>query len=280
MNVAKLQKLKDDRKNIVGITAYDYSTAKVIEQAGVDLILVGDSLAMVALGYRDTYVIGIDEMIVFVKAVSKGAKNSFVIGDMPFMSYNVSVEQGLENAGKMLKAGASAIKIEGANNHLIKLVTRCVQSGIPVLGHLGFTPQFMHTIGGHKIQGKTYESTLKLLEWANRLVDAGVFGIVLEMVPEESAKYITDNIPVPTLGIGAGRYCSGQILVADDILGKYTDFTPKFARRYASINDVIHNAVSQYASDVRNHNFPAENEVFFLADDELKKLKEDKHFVN
>ncbi len=280
MNIPKLQKLKDEGKKIVGITAYDYSTAKVIEQSGVDLILVGDSLAMVALGYRDTYVIGIDEMIVFVKAVSKGAKNSFVVGDMPFMSYNVSLEQGLENAGKMLKAGASAIKIEGANNHLLKLVSRCVQSGIPVLAHIGFTPQFMNTLGGYKIQGKTYESTIKLLEWANRLVDAGVFGIVLEMVPEESAKYITDNLSVPTLGIGAGRYCSGQILVSDDILGKYTDFTPKFARRYVNINEVIQKAVTDYAEDVRNCNFPSQTEIFNLSDEEYKKLKEDKYFVN
>ncbi len=280
MNIPKLQKLKDTGTKIVGITAYDYSTAKIIEQSGVDLILVGDSLAMVALGYRDTYVIGIDEMIVFVKAVSKGAKNSFVVGDMPFMSYNVSLEQGLENAGKMLKAGAQAIKIEGANNHLLKLVSRCVQSGIPVLAHLGFTPQFMNTLGGYKIQGKTYESTIKLLEWANRLVDAGAFGVVLEMVPEESAKYITDNLSVPTLGIGAGRYCSGQILVSDDILGKYTDFTPKFARRYVNINEVIQKAVTDYAADVRNLNFPSKEETFSLTEEEYQKLKEDKYFVN
>ncbi len=280
MNIPKLQKLKENGTKIVGITAYDYSTAKIIEQSGVDLILVGDSLAMVALGYRDTYVIGIDEMIVFVKAVSKGAKNSFVVGDMPFMSYNVSLEQGLENAGKMLKSGASAIKIEGANNHLLKLVSRCVQSGIPVLGHLGFTPQFMNTLGGYKIQGKTYESTIKLLEWANRLVDAGVFGIVLEMVPEESAKYITDNLSVPTLGIGAGRYCSGQILVSDDVLGKYTDFTPKFARKYANINDVVLNSISAYAKDVRDNNFPSESEIFKLPEEEYNKLREDKYFVN
>ncbi len=280
MNIPKLQKLKDTGTKIVGITAYDYSTAKIIEQSGVDLILVGDSLAMVALGYRDTYVIGIDEMIVFVKAVSKGAKNSFVVGDMPFMSYNVSLEQGLENAGKMLKAGAQAIKIEGANNHLLKLVSRCVQSGIPVLAHLGFTPQFMNTLGGYKIQGKTYESTIKLLEWANRLVDAGAFGVVLEMVPEESAKYITDNLSVPTLGIGAGRYCSGQILVSDDILGKYTDFTPKFARRYVNINEVIQKAVTDYAADVRNLNFPSKEETFSLSEEEYQKLKEDKYFVN
>lgn len=280
MNISKLQSLKDKGQKIVAITAYDYSTAQIIEQSGVDMILVGDSLAMVALGYRDTYVIGIDEMVVFVKAVSKGARNSFIVGDMPFMSYNVSLEQGLENAGKMLKAGASAIKIEGANNHLLKLVSRCVQSGIPVLGHIGFTPQFLNTLGGYKIQGKTYESTVKLLEWAQRLVDAGAFGIVLEMVPEESAKYITDNLSVPTFGIGAGRHCSGQILVADDVLGKFTDFTPKFARQYANINNIIKDAISRYADDVRTLSFPSEKEVFKLDEAEYNKLKEDKYFVN
>ncbi len=280
MSISKLQSLKNEGKKIVAITAYDYSTAQIIEQAGVDMILVGDSLAMVALGYRDTYVIGIDEMVVFVRAVSKGAKNSFIVGDMPFMSYNISLEQGLENAGKMLKAGASAIKIEGVNNHLLKLVSRCVQSGIPVLGHLGFTPQFLNTIGGYKIQGKTYESTVKLLEWAQRLVDAGVFGIVLEMVPEESAKYITDNLSVPTFGIGAGRYCSGQILVSDDVLGKFTDFTPKFARRYANLNEVIKDSVIRYANDVRTMSFPSEGEIFMLSEEEYNKLKEDKYFVS
>lgn len=280
MNIAKLQQLKEDGKKIVGITAYDYSTAKLIEEAGADLILVGDSLAMVALGYRDTYIINIDEMVVFVRAVSKGAKNSFIVGDMPFMSYNISIEQGLENATKMIKAGASAIKLEGANNFLLQLIARCTQCGIPVLGHLGFTPQFLNSIGGYKVQGKTYESTVKLLEWAQRLVDAGVFGLVLEMVPEESAKYITDNISVPTIGIGAGRYCSGQILVADDVLGKFTDFTPKFARKYANINETIKEAISQYANDVRTLNFPNETEIFKLSEDEFNKLKEDAYFVN
>lgn len=280
MNIAKLQKLKEEGKKIVGVTAYDYSTAKLIEEAGVDLILVGDSLAMVALGYRDTYIINIDEMVVFVRAVSKGAKNSFIIGDMPFMSYNISIEQGLESATKMIKAGASAIKIEGANNHLLQLIARCTQCGIPVLGHLGFTPQFLNSIGGYKVQGKTYESTLKLLEWANRLVDAGVFGIVLEMVPEESAKYITENLSVPTIGIGAGKHCSGQILVSDDILGKFTDFTPKFARKYANINETMKDAFVQYANDVRNLNFPNETEAFYLDEIEYNKLKEDPHFAN
>lgn len=280
MNIATLQNLKDEGKKIVGITAYDYSTAKLIEEAGADMILVGDSLAMVALGYRDTYIINIDEMVVFVRAVSKGAKNSFIIGDMPFMSYNISIEQGLENATKMIKAGATAIKLEGANNYLLQLIARCTQCGIPVLGHLGFTPQFLNSIGGYKIQGKTYESTVKLLEWAQRLVDAGVFGIVLEMVPEESAKYITENISVPTIGIGAGRYCDGQILVADDVLGKFTDFTPKFARKYANINETIKDAISQYASDVRTLSFPNESEIFNLSKEEFDKLKEDAHFVN
>ena len=280
MNISKLHALKSEGKKIVAITAYDYSTAQMIEQAGVDIILVGDSLAMVALGYRDTQIITIDEMCVFVKAVAKGAKNTFVIGDMPFMSYNISLEQGLENATKMIKAGASAIKIEGANEYLLKLVSHCTRCGIPVLAHLGFTPQFMNVFGGYKVQGKTYEAAREMLQWAKRLEEAGAFGIVLEMVPEESAKYITDNISIPTFGIGAGRYCSGQILVSDDVLGKFTDFTPKFARKYADLGQVIKDAVVNYSSDVREGLFPSEKEIFNLSEEEYNKLKEDSHFVN
>ena len=280
MSVAKLHTLKEQGKKIVAITAYDYSTAQIIESAGVDMILVGDSLAMVALGYKDTQIITIDEMCVFVRAVAKGAKNSFVVGDMPFMSYNISVEQGLENATKMIKAGASAIKIEGENAYLLNLVSRCKICGIPVLAHLGFTPQFMNMFGGYKVQGKTYEATKELLLSAKRLEEAGAFGVVLEMVPEESAKYITDNISIPTFGIGAGRYCSGQILVSDDVLGKFSDFTPKFARKYANMGEVIRTAVSQYADDVRKANFPAEQEIFKLSSDEYNKLKEDIDFVS
>ena len=266
------QKLKDNNEKIVMLTAYDYSTAQVLEEAGIDGILVGDSLAMVALGYRDTYIITPDEMQVFVKAVSKGAKNSFIIADMPFMSYNINVEQGLENASKMIKAGAAAIKLEGCNKYILTLIQRCIESGIPVLGHLGFTPQLMNTIGGHKIQGKTAEMTEEILSSAQKLEAAGCFAIVLELMPKESAEYITKNLNIPTIGIGAGAGCSGQIVVSDDILGKYTDFTPKFVKKYANLHDIVLKGVSEYKNDVKQGLFPSENESFELETEEKEKL--------
>lgn len=266
------QRLKNNNEKITMLTAYDYSTAQVLEQAEIDGILVGDSLAMVALGYENTYNITIDEMTVFVKAVARGAKNSFIIGDMPFMSYNLSVEQGLENASKMIKAGASGVKLEGCNDHILTLIKRCVESGIPVLGHLGFTPQLMNTIGGHKIQGKTSEKIEEILRSAKKLEEAGCFAVVLELMPEESAKYVTENLNIPTIGIGAGKYCSGQIVVTDDILGKFTDFAPKFVKKYANLHDTVLNAVEEYIAEVKNELFPSEKESFELNKEEKAKL--------
>ena len=268
--VNTFQRLKDSNEKIVMLTAYDYSTAQVLEKAEIDGILVGDSLAMVALGYKDTYNITIDEMLIFVKAVSRGAPNSFIIGDMPFMSYNLTVEHGLENASKMIKAGASGVKLEGCNEHILKLVKRCVESGIPVLGHLGFTPQLMNTIGGHKIQGKTSEKIEQILESAKKLEEAGCFAIVLELMPAESAKYISENLRIPTIGIGAGRYCSGQIVVTDDILGKFTDFTPKFVKKNANLHETVLNAAQMYKREVKEELFPSEKESFEL-DEKVKE---------
>lgn len=271
--VSTFQRLKDNNEKIAMLTAYDYSTAQVLDKAEIDGILVGDSLAMVALGYKDTYNITIDEMLIFIKAVARGAKNSFIIGDMPFMSYNLSVEQGLENAGKMIKAGANAVKLEGCNEHILNLVKRCVESGIPVLGHLGFTPQLMNTIGGHKIQGKTADNIELILDSSKKLEKAGCFGIVLELMPAESAKYITENLKIPTIGIGGGKYCSGQIVVTDDIIGKFTDFTPKFIKKYANIHDAVLLGVNAYKKEVKEGLFPSEQESFELNKEEKSKLK-------
>ena len=270
--VNTFQRLKDSNEKITMLTAYDYSTAQVLEKAEIDGILVGDSLAMVALGYENTYNITIDEMLIFVKAVARGAKDSFIIGDMPFMSYNLSVAQGLENASKMIKAGASGVKLEGCNEHILALIKRCVESGIPVLGHLGFTPQLMNTIGGHKIQGKTSDKIEEILKSAKKLQEAGCFAVVLELMPEESAKYITENLNIPTIGIGAGKYCSGQIVVTDDILGKFTDFAPKFVKKYANLHDTVLTAVEEYISEVKNELFPSEKESFDLKEEEKAKL--------
>lgn len=271
-SVSTFQKLKDKGEKIAILTAYDYSTAQILEKINIDGILVGDSLAQVVLGYENTYGVNLEEMLIFIKAVSRGAKNSFVIGDMPFMSYNISLEQGLENAGKMIKAGASAVKLEGCNDYIVNLVSRCVESGMPVLGHLGFTPQLLNTIGGYKIQGKSADTTEKILESALKLQDAGAFAVVLELMPAQSAEYITKNLKIPTIGIGAGAGCSGQIVVIDDILGKFTDFTPKFVKKYANLHDIIYNAADKYLSEVKEGIFPSEEQSFELNTEEREKL--------
>ena len=255
--ITSFQKLKNNNEKIAMLTAYDYSTAQVIDKSEIDAILVGDSLAMVALGYENTYNITVDEMSIFVKAVARGAKNSFIIGDMPFMSYNLSVEQGLENASKMIKSGANAVKIEGCNEHILALTKRLVESGIPVLAHLGLTPQLLNTLGGYKIQGKTAEQAECILECAKKLEEAGAFAVVLELLPAESAEYITKNLSIPTIGIGAGVNCDGQIVVTDDVLGKFTDFAPKFVKKFVNLHDTILEGVRKYVNEVKDLEFPS-----------------------
>lgn len=273
--VKTIQNLKNRNEKIAVLTAYDYSTAKYIDEAGADIVLVGDSLANVALGYSSTHSVSMNEMIIFVGAVARGVSRAMVIGDMPFMSYNVSEQEAVRNAGEMVKAGANAIKIEGCNDYLLNVIKRCVQSGVPVLGHLGFTPQSENALGGHSIQGKSLDSTLQILEQAKELEKVGVFAIVLEMVPEESAKYITEHLTVPTIGIGAGRYCSGHVLVSDDMLGKFSDYKPKFVRQYANMKSVILDAVKNYCSDIKSGKYPSEEEVYFLTEDEALKLSKE-----
>ena len=248
--VSTFQRLKDSGEKIAMLTAYDYSTAQVLDKAEIDAILVGDSLS--------------DGKTMFFTSI---------IGDMPFMSYNLSVAQGLENAGKMIKAGANAVKLEGCNEHIITLVKRCTETGIPVLGHLGFTPQLMNTLGGHKIQGKTSDKIEAILDSAKKLQEAGCFGIVLELMPADSAQYITENLKIPTIGIGAGVNCSGQIVVIDDILGKFTDFTPKFVKKYTNLHDEILNGVLSYKNEVKNMVFPSDKESFELNQEEKIKLE-------
>jgi len=274
ITVNKLLKYKKLDRKITALTAYDYSTAKALDNSGIDFILVGDSLAMVALGYKNTLSVTMEEMLHHTKSVTRAVKRAMVVADMPFMSYQSDEKTALLNASRFIKeAGANAIKLEGGYEHIINCIKSIVESGIPVLGHLGFTPQFLNTIGGYNVQGKNFETTEKILEQAKAIEKAGAFGLVLEMVPEESAKYITENLSIPTIGIGAGRYCSGQILVIDDILGKYQDFTPKFARKYAKISEITEKAVSDYIEDVISSKFPAEKEIFQLDEDERKKLE-------
>lgn len=262
VTVKTIQKFKDENKKFSVLTAYDYSTAKYIDEAGIDIILIGDSLSMVALGYDTTHSIGIEEMRIFTGAVARGVQRALIVTDMPFLSYHTDVPSAVKNSGEMIKLGANAVKIEGFSDYILDVIRRLVETGIPVMGHLGFTPQFLNTLGGYKIQGKTKEAADEILKQAKKLEKAGVFSIVLEMVPQESAKYITENLTVPTISCGAGKYCDAQVLVSDDVFGKYSDFKPKFARKYGDMRNLIFECAKQYNDDVKSGKFPSDEEVF------------------
>ncbi len=272
-NIQKIQKYKEEGKKITVLTAYDYSTAKCIDKAGVDMILVGDSLAQVALGYQNTTDISMDEMLIFTSAVSRGVENALLIADMPFMSFQINKNETVKNACELIKAGANAIKLEGSSDLIIETVKHLTQNGIPVVGHLGFTPMSINALGGHKIQGKDAKRITEITEDALKLQNAGCFAVVLEMVPAQGAKYITQKLSIPTIGIGAGRFCDGQVLVSDDILGKYDRFKPKFARQYSSLKDIIYSVAKAYCSDVESEVFPSEEESFALNEAEKEKLE-------
>jgi 3-methyl-2-oxobutanoate hydroxymethyltransferase len=270
-----LLKFKKEGRKIVALTAYDYSTAKILDKAGVDLILVGDSLAMVALGHKTTHAVTVDEMLHHTKAVSRGVERAMVIADLPFLSYQVDQSQALTNAGRFIKeAQAQGVKLEGASRLTIDVVTRLVEMGIPVVGHLGFTPQAVHGLGGVRVQGRNSMEAMKLIRDSLALEQAGVFALVLEMVPSVVSKVISRKLHIPTIGIGAGNECDGQILVTDDLLGKFTDFQPRFVRRYANLADSCREAVENYAKDVISQSFPNENESFAFSAEEEHDLKE------
>lgn len=262
ININTIRKYKTEKEKFSVLTAYDCYTAKYIDEAGIDIVLIGDSLAMVALGYENTNSVGVEEMGIFTRAVAKGVKHAMVITDMPFLSYHSSVEDAVKNCGQMIKFGANGVKIEGGSDYIISVIERLTQVGIPVMGHLGFTPQFLNQLGGYKIQGKTEETSKEILCQAKKLEQAGVFSIVLEMVPENSAKYITENLKVPTISCGAGRYCDAQVLVSDDVFGKYPEFKPKFARKYGDMGKLIFNCARQYNEDVKSGKFPSAEEIF------------------
>ena len=262
VTVNTIKNYKADKEKFSVLTAYDCYTAKYIDEAGVDIVLIGDSLAMVALGYENTNSVGVDEMKIFTQAVSRGVSRAMVITDMPFLSYHISVEDAVKTCGQMIKCGANGVKIEGGSDYIVSVIKRLTSVGIPVMGHLGFTPQFLNMLGGYKIQGKTQEAAEEILNQAKRLEKAGVFSIVLEMVPEESAKYITGRLTVPTISCGAGRYCDAQVLVCDDVFGKYPEFKPKFARKYGDMGKLIYECAKQYNDDVKSGKFPSEEEVF------------------
>jgi 3-methyl-2-oxobutanoate hydroxymethyltransferase len=253
-----LEAMKASKRPIAMVTAYDTPSARLVDGAGVDAILVGDSLGMTVLGYDSTLPVTMDEMVSATAAVSRGAMRSLVVADMPFMSYQASVEDAVRNAGRLVAEGhAQAVKLEGGA-HVAQAVRRIVAAGIPVMGHLGLTPQSVNTMGGYKVQAKQTAGALRLVEDAEALQDAGVFAIVLECIPAELAAIVTAELHVPTIGIGAGAGCDGQVQVFHDLLGLGGDFVPRHAKRYADVGSVIREAVSEYADEVRDGEFPGD----------------------
>ncbi|WP_417162656.1 3-methyl-2-oxobutanoate hydroxymethyltransferase [Slackia isoflavoniconvertens] len=254
------------------LTAYDYSTAKLEDESGINGILVGDSLGNVVLGYEDTVSVTMEDMIHHGAAVARGAKNALVVVDMPFMSYEVTVEEAVRNAGRLMKEGrAGAVKLEGGVR-VAEQIRAIVKAGIPVMGHIGLTPQSINVFGGFKVQGKSEEAARALLADAKAVEEAGAFAVVIEAVPAALAQMITDTVSIPTIGIGAGAGCDGQILVYQDMLGMFSDFTPKFVKRYANVGEVMREAFANYATEVASGAFPTEEHTYKIKDDVLEKL--------
>ena len=273
VTINQIKEMKQNGEKIVMLTAYDYVTAKIVDEAGVPLILVGDSLGMVMLGYDSTIPVTLEVMLHHTKAVVRGTKNALVVGDMPFMTYQISTEEAIRNAGRFLQeTGCKAVKLEGGVTMADK-VRKIVDCGIPVMGHIGLTPQSINQLGGHRIQGKTPEAARRLLEDAIALEKAGAFAVVLETVPAPLATLITKKISIPTIGIGAGAGCDGQVQVINDILGSYTDFVPKHAKQYAKIASIMSIAIAQYHSEVKAGQFPTEAQSFPLDESVLAGLK-------
>ena len=270
--VVTFQKAKANGEKLTMLTAYDYSTAKLIDEAGVNSILVGDSLGNVVLGYEDTLSVTMEDMIHHGAAVARGAKNALVVIDMPFMSYQTGVYDAVANAGRLMKEGrAGAVKLEGGEEVCpqIKAITA---AGIPVVAHLGLTPQSINAFGGYKVQGKSEAAARKLLSDAKVVEEAGAFAVVLECVPAKLAKLVTEQLSIPTIGIGAGNVCDGQVLVYQDMLGMFSDFTPKFVKCFANIGEVMKEAFRNYCTEVQEGTFPAKEHEYTISDDILEKL--------
>jgi 3-methyl-2-oxobutanoate hydroxymethyltransferase len=262
ITVQDFLKKKAEKKKITLLTAYDYPFAKLVDEAGIDAIIVGDSVGMVVQGLENTLPVTMDEMIYHTKMVSRAVKNALVIGDLPFMSYQVSIKDAVRNAGRFLKdAGASAVKIEGGAEVALH-IKAMAKSDIPVMAHIGLTPQSIHRMGGYKVQGKTEESAKRLIEEAHIVEDAGAFSLLIEAIPMGLAKKITEELSIPTIGIGAGPYCDGQVLVLHDVIGLFERFLPRFAKRYANLRDEALNAIRVYKEEVEKGVFPTEEQSF------------------
>jgi 3-methyl-2-oxobutanoate hydroxymethyltransferase len=273
VTINQIKEMKQKGEKISMLTAYDYTTAKIVDEVGVPLILVGDSLGTVVLGYDSTIPVTMEVMLHHTRAVVRGTKKAMVIGDMPFMTYHVSTEDALRNAGRFLQeAGCQAVKLEGGVT-VAEKVKRIVECGIPVMGHIGLTPQSINQFGGHKIQGRTPEAAIRLLEDARALEKAGAFAVVMETVPAPLAALITQKISIPTIGIGAGAGCDGQVQVINDMLGSFTDFVPKHAKQYAKIAGIMSSAIAQYHEEVKSGKFPTEAQSFAMDEKILEELK-------
>ena len=270
--VSHLKQFKEKKEKITMLTAYDYSTAKMMDEAGVDTILVGDSLGMVVLGYEDTLQVTMEDMLHHTKAVTRGVTNAFVIGDMPFLSYHITVEEAVRNAGCFIKeAGANAVKLEGGQE-VLPQIKGILAAKIPVVGHLGLTPQSVNVFGGFKVQGKDAAQAQQLIEDALALESAGVCMIVLECVPAKLAKIISEKLTIPTIGIGAGVDCDGQVLVINDIVGAYEELSPKFVKTYGEVGAEMKKAINHYIEDVKKAQFPEEKHGFKIDEALLDKL--------
>lgn len=273
ITVQVIQSRKQKKEKITALTAYDYPSARLVDEAGVDIILVGDSLSNVVLGHDNTLSVTLDDMLVFARAVRRGCKRALVVGDMPFGSYHITEERALESAVRYIKeGGVEAVKIEGGRTRAL-LVEKLVENEIPVMGHIGLTPQSLHKMGGYKVQGKTLNSAQNLIEDAVTLEHAGVFSIVLEGIPEEIATLITERVNIPTIGIGAGANCDGQILVYSDLLGLTFGHQPKFVRKYVDLKTTINQAITAYVNDIKAGNFPADSESYHMAEELVTKLR-------
>ncbi|MFR3685048.1 MAG: 3-methyl-2-oxobutanoate hydroxymethyltransferase [Enterococcus sp.] len=274
--VLTMQKQKEQGEKISMLTAYDYSTAKLMDQAGINSLLVGDSLGMVMLGYEDTLSVTMEDMIHHSRAVAKGAQNALVVTDLPFMSYHISIPDAVANAGRLIKEGhAAAVKLEGgeAFSETIQAITR---ASIPVMGHIGLTPQSIHAFGGFKVQGKTIEAAQKILQDALAVEKAGAFAIVLEAIPADLAALITRKLTIPTIGIGAGNQTDGQVLVYQDMLGMYGEMQPKFVKRYVDLGAEMNSAIQDYKTEIQQEQFPAAEHTFSIAPEIIAALEEGK----
>ena len=272
VTIPELQSIKAKGEKITMLTAYDYPTAKIMDEVGIDMILVGDSLGMVVLGYESTLPVTMDEMIHHTKAVKRGTKNAFLVGDMPFMSYQASIEDAVYNAGRFMKeGGCDAVKLEGGAE-VVKQAKAIFDAGIPVVGHLGLTPQSATKLGGFKVQGKDAGAAKRIVDDALRLQDAGCFSIILECIPDKLAKMITEKVNVPTIGIGAGPDCDGQVLVTHDMVGLFDRFVPKFAKQYIKLSDQMRGAFQKYIEEVKRGEFPTQKHSFVMKSEELEKV--------